>query len=304
MNTYINLNFMKKNIITLDDNPSIDNGRRINPLTGEDVTEDNIDQTQVIISKKEENENEDVLIDTSDINLTYRVDDSKDLFVKTKKLSICALITIIIFGLIALSLFIIANYKLMGFLLSLEVSNSLRYLDFNASFKSSNIEGFIRLALLSLTIVLTVIFSIILLVSVKTDEKNINNLERMEKSKYNDSLSQKEEIEIVELEKKKDKLLKSLSDNKYKVLSYLLIICAVISFSIMITAIIAAIPVINVKGLEKIGVSGYGAIILSCYSVAILSLLIIPFIKKRNKILLFILFGLSLIISVVTLLFM
>ena len=70
------------------------------------------------------------------------------------------------------------------------------------------------------------------------------------------------------------------------------------------TAIIAAIPVINVKGLDKIGASGYGTIILSCYSVAILSLLVIPFIKKRNQILLFILFGLSLIISVVTLLFM
>ena len=304
MNTYINLNFMKKNIITLDNNVLEDNGRRINPLTGEDVTEDNIDQTQVIISKKEENDNDDILIDTSDINLTYRVDDAKDLFVRTKKLSLCSLITILIFGLIALSLFIIANYKLMGNLLSLEISNSLRYLDFNASFKSSNVEGFIRLALLSLTIVLTVIFSIILLVSVRTDEKNINNLERIEKSKYSDSLSQKEEIEIVELEKKKDKLLKSLSDNKYKILSYLLIICAVLSFSIIVTAVIATIPVINAKGLDKIGASGYGTIILSCYSVAILSLLVIPFIKKRNQILLFILFALSLIISVVTLLFM
>ena len=304
MNTYINLNFMKKNIITLDNNVLEDNGRRINPLTGEDVTEDNIDQTQVIISKKEENDNDDILIDTSDINLTYRVDDAKDLFVRTKKLSLCSLITILIFGLIALSLFIIANYKLMGNLLSLEISNSLRYLDFNASFKSSNVEGFIRLALLSLTIVLTVIFSIILLVSVKTDEKNINNLERIEKSKYSDSLSQKEEIEIVELEKKKDKLLKSLSDNKYKILSYLLIICAVLSFSIIVTAVIATIPVINAKGLDKIGASGYGTIILSCYSVAILSLLVIPFIKKRNQILLFILFALLLIISVITLLFM
>ena len=303
MNTYINLNFMKKNIITLDDNVSNDDGRRINPLTGEDVTDDNIDQTQVIISKKDENENEDVLIDTSDINLTYRVDDAKNLFLRTKKLSILSLISILIFGLISLSLFIIANYKLMGDSLSLEISNSLRYLDFDASFKSSNIEGFIRLSLLSLTIVLTVIFSIILFVSVKTDEKNINNLERIEKSKYNDSLSQKEEIEIVELEKKKEKLLKSLQDDKYKILSYLLIICAILSFSIMITAIISVIPIINVKGLDEIGISGYGSIILSCYGVTILSLLIVPFIKKRNQILLFILFALALIISIVSLLF-
>ena len=153
MNTYINLNFMKKNIITLDDNVSNDDGRRINPLTGEDVTNDNIDTTQVILSKKEENKDDEALIDTSDINLTYRVDDAKNMFNRTKKLSICSLITILVVGLISLSFFIIANYKLMGNTLSGQISNALRYLDFDGTFKSSNVEGFIRLALYSLTLV-------------------------------------------------------------------------------------------------------------------------------------------------------
>ncbi len=290
--TYITADFMKGHIVKLY-NPGNKEEKKVitvNPLTGKEITKDDVNPEDIDID--DISEDKPVLVKVDNENILNEIKDAKKALKKNKRFAGYSNLTITINFLLAVAI-AVAGTILSGY------DIQVRGINVNLVSSLLNEEKILIFAFAGVSLLFGYIFAIVIKSRSKKTLKDVNTLEFINNAKTKEKISPKDDAELIYLLTSEENYRYS-TKKRYKDLRVVVAIAQAISLSLLVICL-----AIGLKGItDVIKFDGNITSFLLALLIGPLVSTIVVLFKKRNGIISFLIIDIITIVATAVILFL